>query len=373
MLMIILGAGASFDAVSDDNLQSSWRPPTTDGLFGLPFRGILERFTAAQGPAEEILAQSRRATGSGPKAGLLEAELVRLRDLAPTDRTKYRDLAALRLYIQEVMKLCSEDWLIRQAGVTNHSWLVGQLEEWRSVNRGRRTAYVTFNYDTILDQALAGRFGWNPRDSGGLDGYLRDTHFALLKLHGSYDWVQRTNLNARNWNSMIEARHDLIRLAGTYEARDEFRLLGPYSAKVPDRLTANLDDVSGEHDGVKFIWAPAIALPMSDKTTFVCPQDHQDLLDQLVPLTTGVLAIGWRAAEMHFLQRLSGLMPGVPVWIVSPNSAAEAGMRMKHAGIQAEIVPIASTFSGFREAGSLHSFLGSTLSEVPTGAPHVAG
>jgi hypothetical protein len=109
---------------------------------------------------------------------------------------------------------------------------------------------------------------------------------------------------------------------------------------------------------------PALAIPMADKTQFVCPAAHQAMIDDVLPLTTAVLAIGWRAGENHFLQRLNGLRPGVPVWVVSPNSARETVRRLMDVAPRSGWGPQAMTFSQFRESDALQSFLGSALSET---------
>jgi hypothetical protein len=64
--------------------------------------------------------------------------------------------------------------------------------------------FVTFNWDTLLDRALADSGGWNPQDGYGvtfassLDGTWKKripggpqykTHWKLLKLHGSTNWL----------------------------------------------------------------------------------------------------------------------------------------------------------------------------------------
>jgi hypothetical protein len=64
--------------------------------------------------------------------------------------------------------------------------------------------FVTFNWDTLLDRALASSGGWSPNDgyclsfSGALDGEWRKaahgkrafkTNWKLIKLHGSTNWL----------------------------------------------------------------------------------------------------------------------------------------------------------------------------------------
>jgi hypothetical protein len=69
---------------------------------------------------------------------------------------------------------------------------------------GPNDAFVTFNWDTLLDRALADSGGWSPNDGYGvtfasiLDGTWKtavengptfSTGWKLLKLHGSTNWL----------------------------------------------------------------------------------------------------------------------------------------------------------------------------------------
>ena len=68
---------------------------------------------------------------------------------------------------------------------------------------------------------------------------------------------------------------------------------------------------------------PAIAIPVETKSGFECPQDNLDCLRHLLPSTTKILIVGWRATEQHFLRILKETLPiDVPVFIVAENKAA---------------------------------------------------
>jgi hypothetical protein len=67
---------------------------------------------------------------------------------------------------------------------------------------------------------------------------------------------------------------------------------------------------------------PAIALPISGKAEFECPESHLLALVDSLPHVSRVLAIGWRGAEDHFLKVLAGnLNPSVRWFIVGRDSS----------------------------------------------------
>jgi hypothetical protein len=375
LLLVVLGAGASFDSIPERHVvDGRWRPPLTKDLFRTEFRGILSELPPAQAAAEAVLHASATA-GEDPaaQAGLLERQLAAMQELATTDRTRFRDLEGVRHYLQEVFRRCSEDWLESNGGITNQVWLVAEIESWRARERRHRVIYCTFNYDTILDQALASRFGWDPRDRPGLEGYVADQRFALLKLHGSYDWLQRTSLSART-GDWTDARHDLIALAGQYEVLDDYRLAprGGSRSAVKDRYTANVGDyIDSDASGQQRVWTPALALPMAGTKGFVCPGSHLNVLDGAVPVLTGILAVGWRGAEQHFLDRLRSVRSNVPFLLVGPDAEATSERLRDMVPVAAQPIPMG--FSEFREQELLTEFLGLTLPDPPPSTSNPTG
>ncbi|MGH9198156.1 MAG: hypothetical protein ACRD1T_20785 [Acidimicrobiia bacterium] len=71
---------------------------------------------------------------------------------------------------------------------------------------------------------------------------------------------------------------------------------------------------------------PAIAIPTQTKTTFECPPEHIEALEEWLQEVDRILIIGWRAQERHFLDlciRHLAENPEVEVLVVSesPESA----------------------------------------------------
>jgi hypothetical protein len=94
---------------------------------------------------------------------------------------------------------------------------------------------------------------------------------------------------------------------------------------------------------------PAIAIPVSEKRAFECPQDHVALLQRLIPKVRKILTVGWRGTEDHFLGLLRNHGPVTVVAVgESPDDAEQTIGRLRavamgitahepHAGFSATI------------------------------------
>jgi hypothetical protein len=94
---------------------------------------------------------------------------------------------------------------------------------------------------------------------------------------------------------------------------------------------------------------PAIAIPVSEKSTFECPRSHLGELERLIPKVTKILTIGWRGAEKHFLDMLSkGLANSRGVKIVTV-AGTPSDAQATAAIMQALHFPVAivGSFAGF--------------------------
>ena len=151
MLLVIFGAGASYDSYYPSPSESPTaeyfegaRPPLTQELFDRGFDYALSEFWQMR----PLAAHLRRL----PKEALLEAELARLFDQRNAQPSRFRQFVALRFYLQRIIAQRTKDWLAGTAGVTNYVELLGRIDDWR-LQEHQRVALVTFNYDTLLDEA----------------------------------------------------------------------------------------------------------------------------------------------------------------------------------------------------------------------------
>jgi hypothetical protein len=289
MLMVIIGAGASFDSSADHqpgSLSINYRPPLANNLFQ---DGGLFRLARDQFPEfHALIPQINPSPGRS-----LEEALQKLQDESSGNPKRVQQLTAIKYYLQEVFRSLIPKWQAEIGGVTNYQALIEQINNYRAHNPGP-ILLVTFNYDTLLEAALKSECGMEFKVANDYISGVNFKLFKLFKLHGSENWGRfvrsgpvglsgRANLNP--W----ALPHEMIKHAALLKFTDDYIVTGsglPY--KGPPLY-------------------PAIAIPVVNKEIFECPQTHIGELAALIPSVTKVLTIGWRASELHFLKMLHSL------------------------------------------------------------------
>lgn len=285
MLMVIFGAGASYDSV-DDTVASlgddhEHRPPLARELFDTDrpfFREVISRYRASAG----LINHLRQATATVP----LEKELERLTTVAERRAMLRRELAALRFYLRRILWKCGEWWENRAPGLTNYHRLLRVIANWQE-STSERVCLVSFNYDLMLDHAVSESIGGIQLDH--IDGYVSDEAYKILKPHGSVNWMRA----ASNVGGSVDApQADLeMRLIDAARAEGGLQL----SSYV---VTQDVDYVGFRRHAPLF---PALTVPMEAKP-FEFPEEHNKVLARCIAETTRLLVVGWRATERHFLR-----------------------------------------------------------------------
>jgi hypothetical protein len=292
VLLVIFGAGASYDSVADfppslSDAAVDWRrPPLANQLFDGRKRFIesMQRFPDFKPLATQL-----------KYADQVERQLAVFEEQAKTFPERHRQLAAIRYYLHDILWHCQKDWAAIHGGNTNYLGFIDAIERWRHEVL-QDVYFVTFNYDTMIEQAMEERLGCRFTD---LSAYTSHVSYKLIKLHGSIDWGLE-----------IDSRPT--------DAKEVIKSAGPdlpvtsYFRKVI-RPGIVFDDNT--------VGYPAIAVPVENKSNFSCPPEHLDALAKVIPKVTKIVAIGWRATEKHFLKmlhtRLSGLPEDVDLMVVS--------------------------------------------------------
>jgi SIR2-like domain len=288
MLMVIFGAGASYDSVptyppgthidTGDALNNFHRPPLANELFeNRPvFADAITRFPACQ----PIVPRLRRLKGE-----TLEAALQDLQARAIDYPRGLQQLAAVRYYLQYILWQCSIAWRGIAQGVTNYKTLLDQIE--RTHRKNDPVCIVTFNYDTLLEDAL-NNFGLS---IGAISDYTKKHAFyKVFKVHGSVNWarVLKNTIQSENPGHAWSVANEWIERAADLSFTDNYTLTDTYPTAV----------VTGQPV------FPAIAIPVERDKTFECPPGLIEELIALLPHVSKVLVIGWRATEAHFLELL---------------------------------------------------------------------
>ncbi len=264
MLMVIFGAGASYDSCptyppgtvvrAGDEVNHYHRPPLAIELFeDRPvFAEAIESFPECQ----PIVPRLRSLRGE-----TLEAALEELQAKAESYARGVRQLAAVRYYLQYVIRASEIGWRKVARGVTNYKTLLNEIE--RTHEGDEPVCLVTFNYDTLLEDALLD-FDLSIE---ALSDYTRKHQFyRLFKLHGSVNWAREveTELHVQNpghaWSIVSEviAHATEIRISENYVLTGGDRPVGAVNGKP---------------------CFPAIAIPVEKKRSFECPAE---MLEQLV-------------------------------------------------------------------------------------------
>jgi hypothetical protein len=311
VLLVIFGAGASYDSVPDlpppIPPQLATRPLRSSRIYEderLPLASQLfdnrPRFVEAmmRFPDCKALIPSLRKPGV-----MVEQELAKIQSQAKTFPSAYQELAAIRYYLHFALWECQRRWSEVHRGITNYAALLRELERWRFEST-EQICFVTFNYDTMLEEAMEQVLHFQIPT---LDLYISQKNYALIKLHGSINWgreIEGTSVHPGNYD-----HQRLIREAA--------------SLRISDRYT-----VVSEHPMLKrgdTLLFPALSIPVENKDEFSCPQAHVKALEVALPKVTKVLIVGWRATEQDFLDRLQYKLPEKPDLMIVSGDANGAG------------------------------------------------
>lgn len=323
MLMVIFGAGASYDSSlrysrPDEikNLSRSVggksaldvianRPPITTQLFG---EGRFSEYIA--GECVALFPQLQLAIEAGTPVeealGIISEESTQFPHVT-------RQLLSLRHFIQRTIEITTNRWIGVTAGVTNYVTLLNEIEKWR-YPRGEHVLLVTFNYDLLLDDALR---KLSLLDLGDFRTYVDGGKYKVFKLHGSVNWLHK-----------VAHPHRIDGLSQQPEWEDWWRTTNnSYYIYADESWSASESGNRPDIDLSDHCWYPAIAIPTPNKPHFECPSYHLECLRRELPSVDRVVTIGWRGREAHFLRLLretvKGQMEIVPVVAGSADDVEE--------------------------------------------------
>lgn len=353
MLLVIFGAGASYDALPDypppgrgsqhthldDVSRFPDRLPLADQLFDLRFADELVSLRQAAGIATYLR--------NLPDGTTFEQRLEDLAGEADGYEERARELIAIRYYIQMAISGADSNWKTRSRGVTNYRTLLGELMRLR---RDEPIGIVTFNYDRMLEWCLA--------DMGigidSLDGYITGP-IRIFKVHGSVNWGRQVigpglSDTGHAWRIVEQ----VINAGSKLKLDDEFHLCGDRPIHHCEGLMA----------------APALAIPLVRKQEFELPATHMAALKSHLQETHEVLIVGWKAADEAFLRFLSESLPrgsAKPTrgLVISPGGPEQAARNIEDAtGLRFDTVT--TTFTEFVRERGVVAALNAWSAGVPT-------
>jgi hypothetical protein len=308
MLMVIFGAGASYDSAQSRRtaIGTRWRPPLAKDLFLDPhddYGDIVRRYPKLT----HILPYLRE-----PSNDSVEQVLETLQEQGKDDPESQREFASVRFYLCELITKITEDWSAKTNGVTNYAPLIKDILRFN--NPSEQVCLITFNYDLLLERAL---YTFDFKRLAPAEQLDAHPILKLFKLHGSIDWSRLVCLPE---GTRLTPQH-LIDRADTIQVSDDFVLA----------------NATWPHDMHRFgkPLFPAIAIPIQNKSDqyFECPHPHRAYLAKMLQDVTKILIIGWQAREAHFLQMLRHPhLPNLRHVMVVGADGTDAGRTLKYFG-----------------------------------------
>jgi hypothetical protein len=301
VLLVIFGAGASFDSVPhlppgevfpavrpafSPDYYENFRPPLANQLFDTRplFVEAMVRFWQFQ-PLIPLLRKQGIA---------VEQELAKFQEQAKTLPRVNSELAAIRYYLHLALWECQRLWDGIHRGITNYATLLREIERWR-YEFNEQVCFVTFNYDTMLEDAMRQVLRFKIIS---LNSYVSEPNYALIKLHGSVNWGREVDVPEPRRYTLER----IIEEAADLPVSDRYSLVDSYPMLI---------------QGEQLVF-PALSIPVEKKDQFSCPPTHRQALEKMLPNVTKIMTVGWRAREAEFLNMLQSRLTGeVDMLIVS--------------------------------------------------------
>ena len=318
-LVVLCGAGASYDCAPEGaDIRTEFRPPLVQSLFEPRFGNILSGFPKAQAISEEI-----RTVATTSQS--LEEVLAKFAQKGSIRRRRqYRQVP---LYLRQVMGECGAQFL--KHGATNYDTLIGQVED----SSFAHVAYVTVNYDVLLDLAVAGLYWYSPITELG-QYVVPERAWQIYKLHGSINWgVALHNVGDHQ--------------AGTLAALDSVDTLDFDFETVRVLQGFHLKHLAAE--GRTFY--PWLSVPERSKEGFSCPNSHLDSLRQDLQECTAVLLIGYSGLDEHVNEMLYDTPQLRSVFVVAGSVQAASEVRSRMGPLSGRMGLYDGGFSQFLRSG----------------------
>ena len=278
-LLVVLGAGATHDAVRWNLSQAA--PPLTVQLFDAQYSNVLARHA----PAAPIIGELRLAVENNEP---VEAAIDEMWNDGENDPRVAGRILALQWYLQDLLTVTTAGLVGSQGQVNNYALLCDRIETWRA-RTDSKVGYVTFNCDTLLEDAL-------PHirlDS--VDAYVSHQHTKIFKVHGSTNWVREIPPVAGE--------------PGRYVGDFRYQRVFPRAADLVPRATGQYCRIPApdrpEANG--HLSVPVIAIPTVSRSAFAFPDGHLAVMREVLPGVTHLLSIGWKGEEPHFLKELTSV------------------------------------------------------------------
>ena len=199
------------------------------------------------------------------------------------------NLSALYFYLETLFeRISTPNDLNRRIHLANNYHII--LDRIHEHAEGKALV-ATFNYDTLFENSL-------PRGSApnSMQDYISGG-IKIIKLQGSHDWSYVQPVSTEDLQYAKDGFELWMKNPNVF---DNFHIKG-HNPRHKNELKTAADNRIGD---VHYLQLPALALPLTGKDRYVCPESHTQALERALPEVDRVLIIGWRAGDPLLLKML---------------------------------------------------------------------
>jgi len=181
----------------------------------------------------------------------------------------------------------------------NYIGFVQHLNDFLISKNNEKAIITTFNYDTILENALKHGLNYTFLNEDNYIDY-KNRNLLLFKPHGSWNWVKDINEgvfqeldqtanyyfdNNPNFHKFLYDKQGYLSTLNKYTSNDRIRIIDLIEGSKP--------------------YLPQLLIPFSDKDEFIMPNSHLFCLKYMLKDIKLIIAVGWKGSEKYFKTLLS--------------------------------------------------------------------
>lgn len=301
MKIVILGAGASYDCINRFHEffgsidAHKWRPPLGNDIFGVRanFREIYDKYAGAKSLSHSI--------NSGND---IEDFFQKKWDLAveKNDKHTLANIINIQYCLQELFYKISTEYS-KNIGVSNYHVLIQQAHDYY-IETGEEVAFITFNYDLLLEYALIQHY--NEETEISKQTYTKYP-IKIFKPHGSCNWFrkfkgEKSGFDFHNLLINKPAYNEILNQLDEEIIVSDFPIKNIHSDLINFPIFHLGIDRTNQNQFTNCF--PQLLIPIKTKDEFVMSQEHLDMMNDFLSKCKDMLIIGWKGQEERFLETL---------------------------------------------------------------------